>query len=151
MVIQNMSRLCYFDILMYFTTLVSSFCIVLIYFCNCFDLFFCIVFFFFFQAEDGIRDWSVTGVQTCALPICARHDDQDHAGRRHGGLDLHDAVLHDLDRRGAHAPLGVLAALLQEARDLLLPQIGRASCRERVSISVLAVSVKKNSTEERYR
>src|SRR5437016_6947046 len=26
-------------------------------------------FFFFFQAEDGIRDWSVTGVQTCALPI----------------------------------------------------------------------------------
>src|SRR5258706_543690 len=23
----------------------------------------------FFQAEDGIRDWSVTGVQTCALPI----------------------------------------------------------------------------------
>ena len=29
----------------------------------------CVVFFFFFQAEDGIRDWSVTGVQTCALPI----------------------------------------------------------------------------------
>src|SRR5438093_192847 len=27
---------------------------------------------FFFQAEDGIRDWSVTGVQTCALPISAR-------------------------------------------------------------------------------
>src|SRR5258706_9130594 len=25
--------------------------------------------FFFLQAEDGIRDWSVTGVQTCALPI----------------------------------------------------------------------------------
>src|SRR5205809_5397600 len=30
---------------------------------------FCI--FFFFQAEDGIRDVAVTGVQTCALPICA--------------------------------------------------------------------------------
>src|SRR5205085_6650283 len=29
------------------------------------------VFFFFFQAEDGIRDLTVTGVQTCALPICA--------------------------------------------------------------------------------
>src|SRR5437762_11258119 len=29
-------------------------------------------FFFFFQAEDGIRDTSVTGVQTCALPICTR-------------------------------------------------------------------------------
>src|SRR5882762_3653617 len=31
------------------------------------DFFF--FFFFFFQAEDGIRDSSVTGVQTCALPI----------------------------------------------------------------------------------
>src|SRR2546430_17721693 len=28
------------------------------------------LFFFFFQAEDGIRDLTVTGVQTCALPIC---------------------------------------------------------------------------------
>src|SRR5207245_8613233 len=28
------------------------------------------LFFFFFQAEDGIRDATVTGVQTCALPIC---------------------------------------------------------------------------------
>src|SRR5258707_5312799 len=27
---------------------------------------------FFFQAEDGIRDIGVTGVQTCALPICPR-------------------------------------------------------------------------------
>src|SRR6266436_7814290 len=32
------------------------------------------LFFFFFQAEDGIRDVAVTGVQTCALPISAsRH------------------------------------------------------------------------------
>src|SRR5205085_6311097 len=29
----------------------------------------CFFFFFFFQAEDGIRDLTVTGVQTCALPI----------------------------------------------------------------------------------
>src|SRR2546430_6758752 len=29
------------------------------------------IFFFFFQAEDGIRDLTVTGVQTCALPILA--------------------------------------------------------------------------------
>src|SRR5256886_17314666 len=29
----------------------------------------CVVLFFFFQAEDGIRDLTVTGVQTCALPI----------------------------------------------------------------------------------
>src|SRR5260370_18021119 len=34
------------------------------------SLSFIIFFFFFFQAEDGIRDSSVTGVQTCALPIC---------------------------------------------------------------------------------
>ena len=27
------------------------------------------MYFFFFQAEDGIRDYKVTGVQTCALPI----------------------------------------------------------------------------------
>src|SRR6266700_3397182 len=31
-------------------------------------------FFFFFQADDGIRDFHVTGVQTCALPISPRHD-----------------------------------------------------------------------------
>src|SRR5256886_5362965 len=30
-----------------------------------------VIFFFFFQAEDGIRDLTVTGVQTCALPISA--------------------------------------------------------------------------------
>src|SRR2546430_10714129 len=29
----------------------------------------CVRYFFFFQAEDGIRDLTVTGVQTCALPI----------------------------------------------------------------------------------
>src|SRR5205085_7366875 len=29
---------------------------------------------FFFQAEDGIRDLTVTGVQTCALPIYLGHD-----------------------------------------------------------------------------
>src|SRR5437016_10193372 len=34
-----------------------------------FYLFWLFLLFFFFQAEDGIRDWSVTGVQTCALPI----------------------------------------------------------------------------------
>src|SRR5215467_9243179 len=28
-----------------------------------------VTFFFFFQAEDGIRDYKVTGVKTCALPI----------------------------------------------------------------------------------
>src|SRR5437763_3832701 len=34
---------------------------------------------FFVQADDGIRDTSVTGVQTCALPICLRQAEQDDA------------------------------------------------------------------------
>src|SRR5205085_6075939 len=33
-------------------------------------------FFFFFQAEDGIRDLTVTGVQTCALPIYPAFDEE---------------------------------------------------------------------------
>src|SRR5712675_2694421 len=41
--------------------------------------------FFFFQAEDGIRDVAVTGVQTCALPISARqHQEQSQLLRRMG-------------------------------------------------------------------
>src|SRR5437764_13650041 len=39
-------------------------------------------FFFFFQAEDGIRDTSVTGVQTCALPISAAPRGVRHAQAR---------------------------------------------------------------------
>src|SRR5256885_7335956 len=39
---------------------------------------------FFFQAEDGIRDYKVTGVQTCALPICI--------GAQLAGLAAGDAV-----------------------------------------------------------
>src|SRR2546423_10042592 len=41
------------------------------------------IFSFFFQAEDGIRDKLVTGVQTCALPIFARG--VHRARRLHGG------------------------------------------------------------------
>src|SRR2546426_12009806 len=36
-----------------------------------------IISFFFFQAEDGIRDYKVTGVQTCALPISVNRADLD--------------------------------------------------------------------------
>src|SRR5947209_17745447 len=39
---------------------------------------------FFFQAEDGIRDIGVTGVQTCALPICPGRPRPEH-GRGHEG------------------------------------------------------------------
>src|SRR5256886_6978114 len=44
------------------------------------------LFFFFFQAEDGIRDLTVTGVQTCALPIWRELyvDAQDQAHHRGG-------------------------------------------------------------------
>src|SRR5262249_30719227 len=37
-----------------------------------------------FQAEDGIRDWSVTGVQTCALPICENNSFQTRNERIRG-------------------------------------------------------------------
>src|SRR5437588_7487905 len=38
----------------------------------CWSVYWRFTLFFFFQAEDGIRDHCVTGVQTCALPICGR-------------------------------------------------------------------------------
>src|SRR5256885_5734410 len=38
-----------------------------------------LLFFFFFQAEDGIRDYKVTGVQTCALPISGRLRSRPHS------------------------------------------------------------------------
>src|SRR5256885_3282984 len=52
--------------------------------------------FFFFQAEDGIRDYKVTGVQTCALPIYAEHEEvevlrgspDDHADGDFVGRDI---------------------------------------------------------------
>src|SRR2546422_11052001 len=66
------------------------------------------MFFFFFQAEDGIRDVAVTGVQTCALPICC-------ASRRPplsripapDGRTFHVSARHwrDPDYRTAHLPI----------------------------------------------
>src|SRR5205085_8919755 len=47
-------------------------------------LFFCLIFFFFFQAEDGIRDLTVTGVQTCALPIWIEWPRVPRAASRRG-------------------------------------------------------------------
>jgi len=56
--------------------LYGTFCVIcLVTLSNIFFVFVCValvILFFFFQAEDGIRDRDVTGVQTCALPIsCA--------------------------------------------------------------------------------
>src|SRR5256885_15220439 len=86
--------------------------------------------FFFFQAEDGIRDYKVTGVQTCALPIYASPND----GARRGKAN-----------RKARRKRRVGLSAVQEARvpEGLRRQIGRASCRERVEISVVAGSLKK--------
>src|SRR5256885_5148523 len=47
--------------------------------------------FFFFQAEDGIRDYKVTGVQTCALPICRG---RGLAAREHDGCLKGLAAVH---------------------------------------------------------
>src|SRR5262249_57761446 len=55
--------------------------------------------FFFFQAEDGIRDWSVTGVQTCALPIFARFlRDAHRAGEHALRTDVDLLQIHALGR-----------------------------------------------------
>src|SRR5436189_1890394 len=46
------------------------------------------IFVFFFQAEDGIRDTSVTGVQTCALPISPLATScRPCRGSKHGGTE----------------------------------------------------------------
>src|SRR5688572_31695688 len=50
--------------------------------------------FFFFQAEDGIRDLTVTGVQTCALPIYLIEECAGLEERRHGLFKLCGPVVH---------------------------------------------------------
>src|SRR5699024_12033707 len=86
---------------------------------------------FFFQAEDGIRDRNVTGVQTCALPISLhrpRHRQKDRGAlwRRLPGSDRqrpaapHRTAGHHAGKGGGH---------LQRVQ---ADEIGRASCRERV-------------------
>src|SRR2546422_11715824 len=110
--------------------------------------------FFFFQAEDGIRDVAVTGVQTCALPILYGDRISD-AGSRCFTVAIAPTVfmtaaeavpaltrLHAL-RSGAPSWLAFqLRAELElgddlsqasiESAVLALLEIGRASCRERV-------------------
>src|SRR5256885_3078476 len=48
----------------------------------------CSIVFFFFQAEDGIRDYKVTGVQTCALPIAAEAAQRPFTGRYRAASSL---------------------------------------------------------------
>src|SRR5690606_40292403 len=67
---------------------------------------------FFFQAEDGIRDLHVTGVQTCALPISR--------------LAV-DAWISSFDSDDMGRPPGAMRLVSLRAQE-----IGRASCRETV-------------------
>src|SRR5204862_4750279 len=103
---------------------------------------------FFFQAEDGIRDLYVTGVQTCALPIWAHRSFVDGTrpvvrvavgGRRperasrRGTGSLPEQRPRE-DRRGR-------AAGLSPAGDRPDSQIGRASCREKEAAFRLSVVI----------
>src|SRR6266852_7630665 len=76
-----------------------------------------ICFFFFFQAEDGIRDATVTGVQTCALPIssalalAAGWEPVDPMRRDfRGGTQGHEAEIVDGDLADIDSCDAVLAA-----------------------------------------
>src|SRR5437870_13149537 len=98
---------------------------------------------FFFQAEDGIRDGHVTGVQTCALPIC---HGQARTVERDGEAEVAErcrAVLAQPDVAGLEVAVNDAAPVrvLQRAADFASDthrfvrreavEIGRASCRER--------------------
>src|SRR2546429_1807441 len=88
--------------------------------------------FFFFQAEDGIRDVAVTGVQTCALPICGRVHTFCHAipGRWHV-MGVTQAA--GLSLRWFRDTFTASSTGAPESYDhLTAEEIGRASCRERV-------------------
>src|SRR5256885_10898111 len=86
--------------------------------------------FFFFQAEDGIRDYKVTGVQTCALPISC-HPGSDLQAAAVPALDALILIEHKRARPDqahlAYEDVQELWQLVERAP----PQIGRASCRER--------------------
>src|SRR5256885_3583240 len=88
-------------------------------------------YFFFFQAEDGIRDYKVTGVQTCALPILfSYHPSHGTAfpARKPPGPGARPLQPASRAVRGAN-PAAANRAGNAPATG---PQIGRASCRERV-------------------
>src|SRR5690606_40897684 len=93
----------------------------------------------FFQAEDGIRDFHVTGVQTCALPIWSLLWNDYTSDRLRHNVDriVGDAVrvlsdLRDVGYRPPQfaGPLHSPVLMVGQARST--HEIGRASCRERV-------------------
>src|SRR5256885_17081811 len=102
--------------------------------------------FFFFQAEDGIRDYKVTGVQTCALPIFVSAVAEQRVVAAGAFEAVVAAVAGDDVVVGVAAAEERLAAFLQEQG---LDEIGRASCRGKGEILVVAGSFKKKKREER--
>src|SRR3989449_2487998 len=64
--------------------------------------------FFFFQAEDGIRDVAVTGVQTCALPIWRYVEaERGLCALRLGGWQPWDLIEHEADELARDRAEGV--------------------------------------------
>src|SRR5690606_39903498 len=86
---------------------------------------------FFFQAEDGIRDFHVTGVQTCALPIWLYlgADTALPGGWRAGGaIGLHDGRI-ETDARGTYTDSQSYTAAVYGARQWLVHDSGRSEER----------------------
>src|SRR5205823_8192579 len=105
------------------------------------------------QAEDGIRDKLVTGVQTCALPICAAAQDQDSSQPQQNAQQAPDpqsdqrrVISRDpitQDNSNADRQDRDQQDRQYQDQQNQTPQIGRASCRERVKISVDSKRLKK--------
>src|SRR3712207_7102210 len=73
-------------------------------------------FFFFFQAEDGIRDIGVTGVQTCALPISlGEMAEMALSLRAHQGVEREQGSYAELTRRLGRDGVAVPRTLCLEA------------------------------------
>src|SRR5256885_5112578 len=104
---------------------------------------------FFFQAEDGIRDYKVTGVQTCALPICG---ETRRCSTRAGTSASRRLPRHlSMPARSARAARRRRASPEHRRSQSACRQIGRASCRGRGEISVVAASFKKKKKKRSRR
>src|SRR5256885_12493822 len=89
-----------------------------------------VVRFFFFQAEDGIRDYKVTGVQTCALPISHRAVFAD--GPVRGRTVLVHGVLGGVSSLAAQLALRDEATVVSTVRRSEERRVGK-ECRSRWS------------------
>src|SRR5256885_4469227 len=88
--------------------------------------------FFFFQAEDGIRDYKVTGVQTCALPISRRSAKEAAYAERFARMTRSIGGKCCSTSRRRISRKRRRRRLRATAFDWYSGKIGRASCRERV-------------------